>query len=114
MANSTNDKRKVHARYAEHYLQMVTAAEDQDSRAIQCEMAAEWLRRPILFGAHSGAEECKWDDFGGLSQTHPIRSSFCRAMSQMPVTISDEPRDSRPFPCRLQANGPSIAVESGC
>jgi hypothetical protein len=44
MANPTNDKRKEYARYAEHCLQMVTAAENQDSRAIQREMAAEWLR----------------------------------------------------------------------
>jgi hypothetical protein len=44
MAIPKNDKRKEYARYAAHCLNMVTAAKDQDSRAIQREMAAEWLR----------------------------------------------------------------------
>jgi hypothetical protein len=39
-----NDKHKDYARYAERCLQMVTVATDQESRAIQREMAAEWLR----------------------------------------------------------------------
>jgi hypothetical protein len=53
MAGPKNEKRKVYAQYAAHCLHMVTAAKDQDSRAIQREMAAEWLkladdiRRPL-------------------------------------------------------------------
>jgi hypothetical protein len=38
-----NDTRKDYIRYAEHCLNMVTAAKDQDSRALQREMAAEWM-----------------------------------------------------------------------
>jgi hypothetical protein len=44
MAFPQNDKCKDYARYAEHCLTMVTVATNQDSRAIQREMAAEWLR----------------------------------------------------------------------
>jgi hypothetical protein len=44
MAIPQNNKRKEYARYAAHCLNMVTAAKDQDSRSIQREMAAEWLR----------------------------------------------------------------------
>jgi hypothetical protein len=44
MAIPKNDKRKEYARYAAHCLYMVTAAEDQDARAIQREMATEWLK----------------------------------------------------------------------
>jgi hypothetical protein len=39
-----NDTHKNYARYAEHCLAMVTAVVDQNSRAIQREMAAEWLK----------------------------------------------------------------------
>jgi hypothetical protein len=39
-----NDKHKEYARYAEHCLHLVTVAQDQDARAIQREMAAEWLK----------------------------------------------------------------------
>ena len=40
-----NDKHKEYARYAEHCLHMMTgAAEDQDDRDIQREMAVEWIR----------------------------------------------------------------------
>jgi hypothetical protein len=44
MTGSKNEKRKVYAHYAAHCLHMVTVAKDQDSRAIQREMAAEWLK----------------------------------------------------------------------
>jgi hypothetical protein len=44
MAIPKNDKRKEYARYAVHCLNMVTTAADQESRAIQREMAAEWLK----------------------------------------------------------------------
>jgi len=39
-----NDKFKDYARYAEHCLNMVASTRDQESRCIQREMAAEWLR----------------------------------------------------------------------
>jgi len=39
-----SDKHKDYVRYAEHCLNVVTATADQESRSIQREMAAEWLR----------------------------------------------------------------------
>ena len=40
-----NDKLfKDYARYAEHCLNMMATPTDQESRSIQREMAAEWLR----------------------------------------------------------------------
>ena len=39
-----NDKFKDYARYAEHCLNMTAATRDQESRSVQREMAAEWLR----------------------------------------------------------------------
>jgi hypothetical protein len=39
-----NDKHKEYTRYAAHCLNMVTATKEQEARAIQREMAAEWLR----------------------------------------------------------------------
>jgi hypothetical protein len=39
-----NDKFKDYARYAENCLNMKAATTDQESRSIQREMAAEWLR----------------------------------------------------------------------
>ena len=44
MTGPKNEKRKIYAHYAAHCLHMVTAARDQDSRTIQREMAAEWLK----------------------------------------------------------------------
>jgi hypothetical protein len=44
MASPKNDKHKEYARYAEHCLRMVPVASDQEYRAVQREMAAEWLR----------------------------------------------------------------------
>jgi hypothetical protein len=44
MAILKSDKHKEYARYAAHCLNMVTVAKDQDARAIQREMAAEWLK----------------------------------------------------------------------
>jgi hypothetical protein len=44
MAIPKNGKHKDYSRYAEHCLQMVTVARDQESRSIQREMAAEWLK----------------------------------------------------------------------
>jgi len=44
MALPKNDKHKEYARYAEHCLQMVPMAPDQEYRSIQREMAVEWLK----------------------------------------------------------------------
>jgi hypothetical protein len=44
MAISSNEKYKDYAHYAAHCLYLETAAGDPDSRAIQHEMAAEWLK----------------------------------------------------------------------
>jgi hypothetical protein len=44
MAAPKKSKHKEYARYAEHCLQMVPRAADQKYRAIQREMAAEWLK----------------------------------------------------------------------
>lgn len=44
MTGPKNEKRKIYAHYAAHCLHMVTAAKDQGSRAIQREMAAEWIK----------------------------------------------------------------------
>jgi hypothetical protein len=39
-----NDRYREYARYADHCLNIVAATTDQESRSIQREMAAEWLR----------------------------------------------------------------------
>jgi hypothetical protein len=44
MAILQNDKHKDYSRYAAHCLNAVTTTNDQDARAINREMAAEWLR----------------------------------------------------------------------
>ena len=44
MTAPKNDKFKDYARYAEHCLNMVAATRNQESRSIQREMAAEWVR----------------------------------------------------------------------
>jgi hypothetical protein len=44
MAIPKNDKHKDYVRYATHCLNVVPAIKDQDDRAINREMAAEWLR----------------------------------------------------------------------
>lgn len=44
MANPASDKQKAYAHYAAHCLYLGTSATDPDSRAIQREMAAEWLK----------------------------------------------------------------------
>jgi hypothetical protein len=43
MAIPKNERHKRYAHYAAHCLYLVTAATDPDARAIQREMAAEWL-----------------------------------------------------------------------
>jgi hypothetical protein len=55
MSVPKNDKYKDYARYAEYCLNIVAAKTDRESRSIQREMAAEWLRladavrRPVRF-----------------------------------------------------------------
>ncbi len=44
MATPKNHKHKEYARYAEHCLNLVASTKDQDSRCINREMAAEWLK----------------------------------------------------------------------
>jgi hypothetical protein len=44
MAIPKNGMHKAYVRYAEHCLNLVTAIESQDDRAINREMAAEWLK----------------------------------------------------------------------
>jgi hypothetical protein len=44
MAIPNDDKHKEYARYAAYCLLMVAAVPDQESRNIQREMAAEWLK----------------------------------------------------------------------
>ena len=44
MAIPKNNTHKAYVRYAEHCLNMVTVAKDQDDRSIQREMAAEWIK----------------------------------------------------------------------
>ena len=61
MTGPKHAKRKLYAHYAAHCLHMVTAAKDQDSRAIQREMAAEWLKLAddgsTPFATHANANE---------------------------------------------------------
>jgi hypothetical protein len=44
MAILKNNKHKEYTRFAAHCLEMVTIARGRESRSIQREMAAEWLR----------------------------------------------------------------------
>jgi hypothetical protein len=44
MKTPKGDKHKEYAHYAEHCLQMVPVAPNQEYRAIQHEMAAEWIK----------------------------------------------------------------------
>jgi hypothetical protein len=44
MAISKNNKHKEYAGYAAHCLNMVAATKDQAARALNREMAAEWLK----------------------------------------------------------------------
>jgi hypothetical protein len=44
MANPKNEKCERYAHYAAHCMYLVTATTDPDARAIQREMAAEWIK----------------------------------------------------------------------
>jgi hypothetical protein len=54
-----NEKRKEYARYAAHCLQMVAAAKEQESRSIQREMAAEWLKLANAVGRAAKPEQMR-------------------------------------------------------
>jgi hypothetical protein len=54
-----NEKRKEYARYAAHCLQMVAASTERESRSIQREMAAEWLKLANTVGRPSKPEQMK-------------------------------------------------------
>jgi hypothetical protein len=54
-----NEKRKEYARYAAHCLQMVAAAIEQESRSIQREMAAEWLKLASAAGRPAKPEQMR-------------------------------------------------------
>ena len=47
--DKNNDKNKEYARYAAPCLQMAAAANDEETRAIQREMTAEWLNLAEVF-----------------------------------------------------------------
>jgi hypothetical protein len=57
MALSNNEKYRDYAHYAAHCLYLETAASDPDSRAIQHEMAAEWLKLADAVRRRSRAEQ---------------------------------------------------------
>jgi hypothetical protein len=44
MAIPKDEKHKEYARYAAHCLNMLTITKDEESRTIQRQMAAEWMR----------------------------------------------------------------------
>ena len=44
MATLKNDKHKEYSRYAAHCLQRAASAKDPETRTIEREMTAEWLR----------------------------------------------------------------------
>jgi hypothetical protein len=72
-----NEKHKEYARYAGHCLHMVTAAKDQNDRAIQREMAAEWLKladavlHPLKRGKiiQLRVQSSRLAEFGGLGMS---------------------------------------------
>ena len=66
MAVPKNDKHKEYASYAEHCLEMVPVAPNQEYRAIQREMAAEWIRLAELHSSAAKADEMIQGDGGRL------------------------------------------------
>jgi hypothetical protein len=52
MADPKINRHKEYVRYANHCLEMVAVAKDQESRSIQREMAGEWLRLADTLIAH--------------------------------------------------------------
>ena len=44
MAITEDEKHKQYARYAVHCLNMLTITKDPESRSVQRDMAAEWMR----------------------------------------------------------------------
>jgi hypothetical protein len=55
-----NDKFKDYARYAEHCLNVMTVATDQESRSIRREMAAEWLGLADAIRHPAGSKQMGW------------------------------------------------------
>jgi hypothetical protein len=66
MATPINDKYKDYAHYAAHCLYLETAATDPDSRAIQREMAAEWLKLADAIRFHQSATTVRSSRLGSL------------------------------------------------
>jgi hypothetical protein len=64
MANQANDKEKKYAHYAAHCSYLFRAATDPDSRAIQSEMVAEWLKLADAMRQPSPIEEKIGHDLG--------------------------------------------------
>ena len=61
MSISSDEKYKDYAHYAAHCLYLETAASDPDSRAIQREMAAEWLKLANAVRRHSSPEHMQME-----------------------------------------------------
>jgi hypothetical protein len=61
MAISSDEKYKDYAHYAAHCLYLETAASDPDSRAIQREMAAEWLKLANAVRRHPRPEQVQME-----------------------------------------------------
>jgi hypothetical protein len=55
MASKKSDSHEEYTRYAEHCLVMARIARDQQSRMVQREMAAEWLRLAAMAESEQAA-----------------------------------------------------------
>jgi hypothetical protein len=62
MAIPNDDKHKEYDRYAVYCLLMVAAVPDQESRNIQREMAAEWLKLAGRVPPVDDPRKCRWSD----------------------------------------------------
>ena len=62
MAIPNDDKHKEYARYGAYCLLMVVSVPDQESRDMQREMAAEWLKLAGVFAAVHDPRKCRWSD----------------------------------------------------
>jgi hypothetical protein len=59
-----SEKYEEYTRYAEHCLAMARIARDQQSRVVQREMAAEWLRLAAMAESEqaAGSDQPRYDD----------------------------------------------------
>jgi hypothetical protein len=90
-----NDKFKDYARYAEHCLNIVATTTDRESRSIQREMAAEWLRLADEMQRPRSESKCKWDD-ARHSATEPGR--IAANIAKPPELLGAEPKaDANPL-----------------